>query len=215
MKKVYFILLTAILVLLTGCGGNSTNKLFISSNASSITTGTTLENTTTTTSTDLADDIDYMLQISYGMERIYWDNPVDRYWLARWRGSQAEIRSVQDAYLGAWKEEYENILNYIEETAEYEVSKEGIINYKKGVDFQIENLNEVLVPDRNMWGNGTFSWLNEEKARIYKTAAIILIDRLIDKNDGEEPYYHTNYYQWLDHDYYHESTTPTVSTTQP
>ena len=162
---------------------------------------------------------EYIRYIDYTrMTYVFVDNPIDRYWLPRLHRYETnlELRKIQDDYLAAWQEEFENALKYVEEFTEYEIPIDTIDAYRKSVELQGSLLQSMLVPENGL-GNGGRSWINEEKARIYKTAALTLVSQAISDNalDSNTPIYRSCAYEWLDHDYYHEATTSTVSTTKP
>lgn len=124
-------------------------------------------------------------------KREEYSNPIDAYFLPHIQNasSEAERRELQDTYQVVWKTEFENILLWMEDKCVYQEDKDNLMLYTRSVESLVETTRTVLVTDwlddyiqppdsdnRNIWGNGTRSELNQKKAEIYRDASVKLID---------------------------------------
>lgn len=120
-----------------------------------------------------------------------YSNPIDAYFLPRIKSAscEAERRQMQDTYRGVWKTEFENIMAWMQDKCVYQEDKDNLLLYEESVESLIETTRTVLVTDwlgdyelppdsdeRNSWGNGTRSGLNQKEAEIYRDAGMRLID---------------------------------------
>jgi hypothetical protein len=122
-----------------------------------------------------------------------YNNPIDEYFIPRINGSdlcEAEIREYQDTYKGVWKAEFDNIMLWMNNKCVYQEDKHKLNTYKKSVEQLIDATYKIIVtdwqddyklppksPERNSWGNGTRSALNQIQAEIYRDAGMRLIDK--------------------------------------
>lgn len=133
-------------------------------------------------------------QDEFSEECIYYEvysNPIDAYFLPQiehaW--SQADRREMQDIYLDVWKSEFENVMLWMQNKCIYQEDKDNLLLYTKSVEALIETTRTILVTDwlddyklppdsgdRNFWGNGTRSGLNQAEAEIYRDASLKLIN---------------------------------------
>ena len=120
-----------------------------------------------------------------------YSNPIDAYFLPRIEHAscQVERREMQDTYRGVWKTEFENIMAWMQDKCVYQEDKDTLVLYEESVESLIETTRTILVTDwlgdyerppgsneRNSWGNGTRSELNQKEAEIYRNAGMELID---------------------------------------
>ena len=118
-------------------------------------------------------------------------NPIDAYFIPRINSSSAEVerRELQDTYRGVWEAEYENVIVWITSKCQYQDDIDKLMKYVASVDEMIAAARNVMLsewldvydmhpddPDRNSWGNGTRSGLNQVTGEIYRNAAILLIE---------------------------------------
>jgi hypothetical protein len=119
------------------------------------------------------------------------DNPIDAYFIARIESAFPEIerRELQDTYRGVWQAEYENVLAWLAQKCEYQDDKDKLALYAANVEEMIAAARDVMLidwldtyqvppndPDRNSWGMGTRSGLNQVTGEIYRNAAMLLIE---------------------------------------
>lgn len=119
-----------------------------------------------------------------------YSNPIDAYFLPRIEHAscEAERRQMQDTYRGVWKTEFENIMAWMQDKCVYQEDRDNLLRYEESVESLIEATYTVLVTDwlgdyelppdsdeRNSWGNGTRSGLNQIRAEIYRDAGMRLI----------------------------------------
>lgn len=118
-----------------------------------------------------------------------YSNPIDAYFLPRIENAscEAERRQMQDTYRGVWKTEFENIMAWMQDKCVYQEDKDTLLLYEESVESLIETTRTISLtkykyefpPDsdeRNSWGNGTRSYLNQKEAEIYRNAGMELID---------------------------------------
>ena len=123
-------------------------------------------------------------------ENTAYSNPIDSYFMPHIEMPEAEIerREYQDAYAQAWHTEYENIIGWMLDKCTYQEDRDKILEYDAKVQETIVVATSVLItdwlgdyelspdsPDRNSWGNGTRSALNETIGTIYRNAGMLLI----------------------------------------
>lgn len=127
----------------------------------------------------------------YNNQNTY-NNPIDEYFIPRINDSslcEAEKREYQDSYRGVWKAEFENIMLWMNNKCVYQEDNDNLTAYKSSVEQLIDSTYSVVVtdwlddyqlsptsPERNSWGNGTRSGLNQIQAEIYRDAGMRLID---------------------------------------
>lgn len=120
-----------------------------------------------------------------------YSNPIDAYYLPLIKnaGCEAERRELQDDYRGVWKTEFENVMAWMQNKCVYQEDKDNLLLYQKSVDSLLDAANPVLItaslddynlpPDsaeRNIWGTGTRSGINEKRGELYRAASMNLID---------------------------------------
>lgn len=120
-----------------------------------------------------------------------YSNPIDAYFLPRIKNAscQAGHREMQDMYWDAWKTEFDNIMVWMQDKCVYQEDKDNLLLFTKSVESLIETTRTILVTDwlndyellptsdnRNFWGNGTRSGLNQKEAEIYRDVSMKLID---------------------------------------
>lgn len=120
-----------------------------------------------------------------------YSNPIDEYFLPHIDDdvSEVERREYQDTYKGVWQSEFDNIMRWMYEKCKYQEDKDMLVAYEESVHRLIEATYDVVItdwldnydlhpdsPDRNSWGNGTRSGLNQLQAEIYRDAGMRLID---------------------------------------
>ncbi len=118
-----------------------------------------------------------------------YSNPIDAYFLPRIENAscEAERRQMQDTYRGVWKTEFENIMAWMQDKCVYQEDKDTLLLYEESVESLIETTRTISLtkykyefpPDsdeRNSWGNGTRSYLNQKEAEMYRNAGMELID---------------------------------------
>ena len=118
-----------------------------------------------------------------------YNNPIDAYFLAKIPTSGIEYRELQDTYKGVWKAEFENVIVWMASKCQYQEDIDKLTLYVVSVEEMITSARAVMLsewldvydippdgPDRNSWGNGTRSGLNQVSGEIYRNAAILLIE---------------------------------------
>ena len=120
------------------------------------------------------------------------NNPIDNYFYPKLENAQAEvdIRTLQDSYYNAWKTEFNNVISYLNKKCKYQQDKNQISTYVKRLQDFLDDSTPVIVtdwgdvysmdpkdPNRNPYGNGTLSGINEHQAKIYRDACIDIINR--------------------------------------
>lgn len=118
-----------------------------------------------------------------------YSNPIDAYFLPRIEHAscEAERRQMQDTYRGVWKTEFENIMAWMQDKCVYQEDKDTLVLYEESVESLIETTRTISLTkdkyefppgsnERNSWGNGTRSELNQKEAEIYRNAGMELID---------------------------------------
>lgn len=118
-----------------------------------------------------------------------YSNPIDAYFLPRIENAscEAERRQMQDTYRGVWKTEFENIMAWMQDKCVYQEDRDTLLLYEESVVSLIETTRTISLtkykyefpPDsdeRNSWGNGTRSYLNQKEAEMYRNAGMELID---------------------------------------
>ncbi len=120
-----------------------------------------------------------------------YSNPIDAYFLPRIENAscEAERRELQDTYRGVWKTEFEQVMAWMQDKCVYQEDKDNLLRYTKSVESLIETTCTILATDwmdnyelepgsddRNFWGNGLRSELNQKEAEIYRDAGMKLID---------------------------------------
>lgn len=122
-----------------------------------------------------------------------YNNPIDEYFIPRINDAtlcEAEMREYQDTYRGVWKAEFDNIMLWMNKKCVYQEDKDKLTVYKNSVEHLIDSTYTVVVTDwlddyklppksseRNSWGNGTRSALNQIQAEIYRDAGMRLVDK--------------------------------------
>ena len=134
---------------------------------------------------------------------IVYSNPIDEYYLPLIKNAESQIerREHQDNYGGAWKLEYENIIDWMKDKSLYQVDIEKLNEYDAAVNVLIDATCAVLITDwlddcellpnssnRYSWGTGTRSGLNQKIGEIYCDAGMRLIS-------------HNGDYIFIEHDY--------------
>ena len=120
-----------------------------------------------------------------------YSNPIDEYFPPKIESAFPEIarRELQDAYRGVWEIEFQNVVAWLESKCYYQEDIDKLMKYTVSVDELISTARELMLnewlavyeilpndPDRNSWGNGTRSGLNQVTGEIYRNAAILLIE---------------------------------------
>ncbi|MCL2461746.1 MAG: hypothetical protein FWF44_03710 [Defluviitaleaceae bacterium] len=118
-------------------------------------------------------------------------NPIDDYFMPRLANASPEIayRELQDNYETAWETEFDNVINWMSNKCQYQEDKDKIEEYVSDVNKSINAVSDIVVtdwlgdyllppdsPERNVWGTGTRSGLNQLKAEIYRDASMRLIE---------------------------------------
>jgi hypothetical protein len=133
-------------------------------------------------------------------------NPIDKYFIPRINNAspEAKRREYQDTYRGVWESEFENIMKWMDKKCVYQKDKDKLIAYENSVMQLIDSTYAVIVTDwlddynlppdsadRDSWGNGTRSGLNQIQAEIYRNSGMRLIDKsytFLDKDYSKEHY---------------------------
>lgn len=140
------------------------------------------------------------------MTAAIYTNPIDAYFLPLLEtGSEAGRRAVQDTYRGVWQAEFDNVMLWMKNKCIYQEDIDQLDLYVESVEALIETTHTIMVTDwlndynlppgstdRNFWGNGTRSGLNQVTAEIYRDACIMLIDDsyvYLEKDYSQEVYY--------------------------
>ncbi|MDR1616772.1 MAG: hypothetical protein LBR98_07155 [Syntrophomonadaceae bacterium] len=120
-----------------------------------------------------------------------YNNPIDAFFIPRIESSpaEAERRDLQDTYRSVWKSEYKNVIVWLTSKCQYQADIDKLAQYTVGVEELITSARAVMLsewlnvydkppdsPDRNSWGNGTRSGLNQIAGEIYRNSAILLIE---------------------------------------
>ena len=139
-----------------------------------------------------------------------YSNPIDAYFLPRIKSasSQVEYRELQDTYRGVWKTEFENVMVWMQDKCVYQEDKDNLLLFEESVESLIDTTQTVLLTDwlddyelppdsanRNSWGNGTRSALNQIRAEIYRDASMKLIDHSYDTYIFMERDYSLEHYE--------------------
>ena len=188
-KEIGILLCIAMCVLMVSCGTQAAGDISSTENGSVYKDGT---------------EDDYS-----GEDSIY-DNPIDKYFLPRifsWSRSQAEIRTAQDGYKKVWKDEFDNLIKWLQKKCAYEEDKKNVRDMKKSVEKNVEASMKVVQlelidaydvnPDPSKvedhvsrisyWGNGTRSRLNQIEGQMYRDACMKIVN-LNGGVEGEETY---------------------------
>ena len=115
-------------------------------------------------------------------------NPIDKYFLPKIEKATSEVerRGYQDSYRGVWKEEFYNILQWLDNKCEYQEDKENLISLNKSVDnlinecFQVITIEQfdfysVKPGERYITGNAYRSSWNQTQGEIFRDVCIRLI----------------------------------------
>ena len=144
------------------------------------------------------------------LEREEYSNPIDAYFLPRIESasSQVEYRELQDTYRGVWKTEFENVMVWMQDKCVYQEDKDNLLLFEESVESLIDTTQTVLLTDwlddyelppdsdnRNQWGNGTRSGLNQIRAEIYRDASMKLIEHSYDTYIFMERDYSLEHYE--------------------
>ncbi len=139
-----------------------------------------------------------------------YSNPIDAYFLPRIESasSQVEYRELQDTYRGVWKTEFENVMVWMQDKCVYQEDKDNLLLFEESVESLIDTTQTVLLTDwlddyelppdsdnRNQWGNGTRSGLNQIRAEIYRDASMKLIENSYDTYIFMERDYSLEHYE--------------------
>ena len=139
-----------------------------------------------------------------------YSNPIDAYFIPRIdnASSEAERRELQDTYRGVWKTEFENVMVWMQDKCVYQEDKDNLLLFEESVESLIDMTQTVLLTDwlddyelppdsanRNSWGNGTRSALNQIRAEIYRDASMKLIDHSYDTYIFMERDYSLEHYE--------------------
>ena len=122
---------------------------------------------------------------------ISYSNPIDAYFLAKisTAGYGVEYRELQDTYKGVWEVEFDNVIAWMTSKCQYQDDIDKLTIYVDSVEELITATRTVILcewlevydipqdnPDRNSWGIGTQSGLNQVIGEIYRNAAVMLIE---------------------------------------
>lgn len=195
MKNKYLIgvLCVCVLVSATGCSSDADANVQTADNMEIVKNAETEDNAETSAAlsednegedTEVCDD-----EESIAVEREEYSNPIDAYFLPRIENAscEAERRQMQDTYRGVWKTEFENIMVWMQDKCVYQEDKDNLLLYEESVESLIETTRTISLtkykyefpPDsdeRNSWGSGTRSGLNQKEAEMYRNAGMELID---------------------------------------
>lgn len=177
-RYIYILLLTSLLI-------NVYQFMQSTYNGSSIAPVTSSSSTCKTT--EISDDsVD-------SLSCIFMNNSIDRYFIDKLNHSESEIKYEinQNAYMKAWKAEYEKILNIIENKCIYSEDKEIYVKYNKSIKAIYANLESALIPvmlndfklspdspSKNSFGQGTRDGLTMYQGMVYRNFCIIFIPYL-------------------------------------
>ncbi|MCL2126449.1 MAG: hypothetical protein FWH33_10760 [Oscillospiraceae bacterium] len=128
------------------------------------------------------------LSIAATTENEEYFNPIDEYFLPKINQSTSEVecRDYQDSYRGVWKEEFYNVLQWLDSKCVYPEDREDIGLLKNSVEDFINEYYRILLleqldfysvkPDeRYITGNAFRSEWNQIQVEIYRDVCIKLI----------------------------------------
>lgn len=133
-----------------------------------------------------------------------YDNPIDAYFLPRMKKQHicmVELRDLQYAYQQVWKDEFENLMEWMQCKCVYKEDKRHLENWKKSVEKNIKTSREVIItelldvyeinPDPkkvedhvtrvSAWGNGTVHYLKQLEGEIYRNAVMSVVNLFADR----------------------------------
>jgi len=136
------------------------------------------------------------------------NNPIDAYFLPRIEyaaDSEVQRRVWQDTYLGVWRAEFNNIVEWVEEMYVHQEHKDVLYDYINSVEQLIDVTIDLIFAELfeqyelpptagiyNASGNGTRSWHNQLIGEIYRDAGMRIIENFLQRPEG---------YVFLDIDY--------------
>ena len=118
------------------------------------------------------------------------DNPIDSFFVSCMNNStcEAETREYQEYYYTAWKKEFENVIQWMDDKFLYESDKSVLSDYVSDVEKLIESTEIIIFLtsteaykyepdslDRYNFGNSTLAYIFELQAGIYRDACRPLI----------------------------------------
>ena len=115
-------------------------------------------------------------------------NPIDRYFLPKIESSlsEAERREYQDTYRGVWKEEFLNVIKWLDSKCVYKDDRKNVWLIEKNIEDFIneyyyiclftQNNNAKLEPEKRIsLGTGFRSGFNQSIGEVYRDACMRLI----------------------------------------